>query len=47
MQYFVTRDDFIKLEKQKKVTRQELEDLKARLNQMFVNFKRQYKKIDS
>ena len=44
-QYFVTRDHLVKLEKQEKVTLQELEDLKARLKEMFKRFKQQYKDI--
>lgn len=46
MQYFVTRNDFIKLEKQKKVTVKQLEELKVKLQEMFKRFKDQYKEIN-
>ena len=45
MQYFVTHNDFIELKKQKKVTRQELENLKRKLDILFKNFVKQYNNI--
>ena len=43
--YIVTKDDFIRLENQRKVTVQELENLKTRINEMFNQFAETYKEI--
>ena len=43
--YIVTKDDFIRLENQRKVTVQELENLKTRINEMFKQFTENYNEI--